>query len=99
MLFTRCLTRYPVGERSGQERWLSCVANEDSALFDEWRTCGSPALQKYLTKAFECWLVTDFWFPYDEVVFAAKQHQNAVLDTITERSLRFYLSADAAAGI
>lgn len=58
---------------SGKTHWLWCFANSENVFYMIDRSRGSPALQKFFTKAFEGTLITDFWSPYDAVVCADKQ--------------------------
>jgi len=58
---------------SGKTHWLWCFAGFDVVFYLIDRSRGSPALQKFFTRAFEGTLITDFWSPYDGVVCAEKQ--------------------------
>ncbi|QDU95802.1 IS66 family transposase [Lignipirellula cremea] len=57
----------------GKTHWLWCFAGPDATFYMIDRSRGSPALQKFFTKAFEGVLITDFWSPYDAIVCADKQ--------------------------
>ena len=58
---------------SGKTHWLWCFAGVDIVFYIIDRSRGSPALQKFFTRAFEGTLITDFWSAYDGVVCADKQ--------------------------
>jgi len=58
---------------SGNTHWLWCFTGPNVVYYLIDRSRGSPALQKFFTRALEGTLITDFWSAYDAVQCADQQ--------------------------